>query len=298
MNHNCLNGFYEEGYHYYMEISDGVLTVRDYARRIMLTTDISWDEEALEREGKTEIRLSDNVLSKDVQGEPMTMIKKLVYDRDCLEMDYYYTIMGESHYTLKRVEQGPFDHIQILDDEWLPKLQGQWVNGIEPSEILEIKDDELKIMIDNSILVSAKIHITAQKSYPKLIQICDSDLTKFDFGLYQFITVEPDMLTTRMIVMDARVPLEVFIRPENVGKIELPASVHDPIVSTMTFRGDIAPLIPGPGTFGPQDPSVSDKAPLPQKESESEASGWTCPVCGAHGNTGKFCPECGSPRPL
>ena len=68
MSHTCLNGFYEEGYHYYMEISDGVLTVRDYARRIMLTTDISWDEEALEREEKTEIYLTDNVLSRDAQG--------------------------------------------------------------------------------------------------------------------------------------------------------------------------------------------------------------------------------------
>ena len=24
---------------------------------------------------------------------------------------------------------------------------------------------------------------------------------------------------------------------------------------------------------------------------------WTCPKCGAAGNTGKFCPECGAPRP-
>ena len=24
---------------------------------------------------------------------------------------------------------------------------------------------------------------------------------------------------------------------------------------------------------------------------------WTCPNCGAAGNTGKFCPECGGPRP-
>ena len=24
---------------------------------------------------------------------------------------------------------------------------------------------------------------------------------------------------------------------------------------------------------------------------------WTCPKCGAAGNTGSFCPECGSPRP-
>ena len=24
---------------------------------------------------------------------------------------------------------------------------------------------------------------------------------------------------------------------------------------------------------------------------------WTCPKCGAAGNTGRFCPECGSPRP-
>ena len=28
-----------------------------------------------------------------------------------------------------------------------------------------------------------------------------------------------------------------------------------------------------------------------------KTASWTCPKCGAAGNTGRFCPECGSPRP-
>ena len=33
-------------------------------------------------------------------------------------------------------------------------------------------------------------------------------------------------------------------------------------------------------------------APRPE-----ESAGWTCPNCGAEGNTGKFCPSCGTPKP-
>ena len=36
--------------------------------------------------------------------------------------------------------------------------------------------------------------------------------------------------------------------------------------------------------------------PIPQPQQASEQAGWTC-SCGASGNTGKFCSECGSPRP-
>ena len=31
---------------------------------------------------------------------------------------------------------------------------------------------------------------------------------------------------------------------------------------------------------------------------EPEPSTWDCPACGAAGNTGKFCEDCGAPRPV
>ncbi|MCI1903622.1 MAG: SPFH domain-containing protein [Enterococcaceae bacterium] len=34
-----------------------------------------------------------------------------------------------------------------------------------------------------------------------------------------------------------------------------------------------------------------------EKKKEAETNGWTCPKCGQTGNTGKFCSNCGAPKP-
>ena len=47
-------------------------------------------------------------------------------------------------------------------------------------------------------------------------------------------------------------------------------------------------------TFGMADGSYM--TPQPPKAAPAPDP-WTCPKCGAAGNTGRFCPECGSPRP-
>ena len=74
-----LNGFWEEGYHYYFEIDKDKLTVRDYRRAITLVTKISYDADALERGEATPIKLDDDVLSRDGYGNPFTMIRTLTY---------------------------------------------------------------------------------------------------------------------------------------------------------------------------------------------------------------------------
>ena len=122
-----LNGFWEEGYHYYIEIRDDLFTVRDYRRAITLETTISYDAEALERGERTLIEVANPVLSRDGSGEPFTMIRELAYEDGELKFLYYYTIMGETLYTIKKVDHGPFDHIIIRDDEFLEGLQGEWI---------------------------------------------------------------------------------------------------------------------------------------------------------------------------
>ena len=111
-----LNGFWEEGYHYYLEFRDEKLTVRNYRREIAIETKVSYDSEALDRGERTIIELADNVLSRTWDGEMMTEIKELAYENGELKMLYYYTIMGETLYTLKKVTHGPFEHIRIRDD--------------------------------------------------------------------------------------------------------------------------------------------------------------------------------------
>ena len=36
----------------------------------------------------------------------------------------------------------------------------------------------------------------------------------------------------------------------------------------------------------------------PEEDEEPEPGTWICPACRQRGNTGKFCPECGTPRPV
>ena len=48
----------------------------------------------------------------------------------------------------------------------------------------------------------------------------------------------------------------------------------------------------------PYVPVPAAEKPAENKPEEKPADGaWTCAECGAEGNTGKFCPECGSPKP-
>ena len=44
-----LNGFWEEGYHYYLEFRDEKMTLRRYDRVIELETKVSYDAAAMDR---------------------------------------------------------------------------------------------------------------------------------------------------------------------------------------------------------------------------------------------------------
>ena len=47
-----------------------------------------------------------------------------------------------------------------------------------------------------------------------------------------------------------------------------------------------------------EDPYVAPEKPAKAEPDQAPAEGgWTCPNCGAEGNTGNFCGECGTPRP-
>ena len=122
-----LDGYWDEGYHYYLSVKGNKAELRDYAKRIIFTTSLKYDKKAVQRGEKTELTLGQTVLSRAANGEPMTWIKKLYYDEGNIVMEYYYTIMGDTTYTLHKVDHDPFYNIVIRDDEILPKLQGLWI---------------------------------------------------------------------------------------------------------------------------------------------------------------------------
>ncbi len=296
-----LNGFWEEGYHYYLEIRDDRLTVRGYRRDITLETKISYDAAALDRGERAVISLEDNVLSRTFDGDPFTMIRELAYENGELKLLYYYTIMGETLYTLKKVENGPFDHIIIRDGEFLEKLQGRWEEwrpGGKTGSPLTIDGDKLFMLGVDGV----RIHVVSYKYDRESVYIVPANLIDSDFGSYTRIEVEPDMLTTRMIVYDASMPLSVFARADMLDKIKVPSAAREPIRNTMTYMpnpsGPMNGFL-GMGMFtGGGTPSGEAPEPVkPEQKPESPKSGaGRCPCCGYElgPDHGKFCPECGS----
>ena len=238
-----LDGFWEEGYHYYLEFRGRRLTVRDYRRAVALETTVKYDAAAIERGESAVISLADNVLSRTARGEPFTMIRELRFEGGELKMLYYYTIMGETLYTLKKVDRGPFDHIVIRDAEFLDRLQGKWIewraNG-DRSGVLTIRGDRLTWLGE----VGAPIHVVSYKTSPDDVRIVPADLTQSDFRGFCALDVRGDMLTTYMIVCDMSVPMTVFAREDMIDKIDVPPDAKRAPRNTMLCDPPTVDVLP------------------------------------------------------
>lgn len=241
-----LNGFWEEGYHYYIEIRDGRMTVLDYHRRPELETAISYDAASLEKGEPTEISLENGVLSKTWDGEPMTVIRKLTYAEGRLEMDYYYTIMGQHTYVLNKVSHGPFAHLEILDGELLPKLKGKWYMWSRDGETdtyLDFKNNVMTFASGRSKEMQERIHVIREGGKKGRIYVTPEKLCERTFGPFSEIEYRNNMLCTYQHVCDATVPMTVFMRKSDLGKIPVPPEALREMRSTM--------LPEMPRVFGP-----------------------------------------------
>lgn len=80
--------------------------------------------------------------------------------------------------------------------------------------------------------------------------------------------------------------------------IRTAASNENGVASSFMGLGMVGNLSMGAmGTFGPQGSTVGAVNPFPAQTQQGQSTeGWTC-ACGHAGNTGKFCAECGKPRP-
>lgn len=228
-----LDGYWEEGYHYYIEIKGKKLIVRDYAKRVQLETVISYDPESADSGKNTLIHLEKCALSYTGYGEPMSWISELRYTDGELVMDYYYTIMGTTEYKLKKAEGDPFRNILILDDDYLPLLQGKWVDGTDSSVWLLIKNDTLCFGFREHADEAVPIHVTAYVSNPRKIYIRHASLTTHDLGMYSDLEIGGGMLKGYMQVTDTNVPPTCFVRECEFGTIELPDEAYRPAVNTM-----------------------------------------------------------------
>ena len=235
-----LNGYWEEGYHYYVEIRGDRINVLDYHRRPTLATTFKCDVRALKHDRPAELTLADNVLSRAANGEPMTMIRRLTFEDGELKMLYYYTIMGETEYVLHKVDHGPFDHLEILDDKYLPALRGEWREWSKSGRsdgVLIFDGDLMSYCFSGALpVIKERIHVIRVKGSPGPALITPADLSKRDFGVMQELSIEGNMLTTRIHVCDASVPLTVFAREKDLATLAVPPEALEPVRNTMLPR--------------------------------------------------------------
>ena len=263
---DILNGYWEEGYHYYLEFQDDSLIVRGYDRKVVLETKVSYEE----KDDLIEIRLKDNFLSYTYDHQMMSEIRRLTYEDGLLKLLYHSTINGETEYVLKKVDHSPFSHIIIRDEEYIDSLQGKWYRWNGNGDYLEIKGNKVYWMN-----MEEEFHVVSYVSVPDKVQLVPADLCQGNFRGFTSIDVKEDMLTCYMIVYDMSVPLSVFARKEMLEKISVPEEAKRKPSNTMT--SDHRPL-----------------NPFVEKEEENKEV-FRCPECGAEykKEIPKFCSECG-----
>ena len=261
-----LNGYWEEGYHFYIKIRDDKMIVREYRRKVTLETRISYDAVALDAGQKTMITLENNVLSVGGSNNPMSWFEEFYYEDGLLHAVEGFSFMDRKDpFTIKKVDHGPFDHIVIRDEEYLPKLQGVWVQWSP----VETKHRDALIIKGNHFswrLHEGDFHVISydkQNYDPDKLYIVPLDLTEDSFGSCSQFEIYPDMITGYEMVFDMSVPMSVFAREEDIDKIKVPNAAKTPARSVMcpTVFDDapIAPAnIPFCGTMISDPPKPGD----------------------------------------
>ena len=294
-----LNGYWEEGYHYFLEFRDEKMTVRRYDRVIQLETTVSYDAAAMDRGETVLIKPENDRLSSGLTGNMMREIHELRWEDGVIHMTLHDYADEYLPFTLKKVENGPFSHIVIRDDEFLEGLQGVWKEwgGKASSHDLVIKGNELQW----GVWGGGKFHAISYNydgNYdPNRVYLVPEDLTRDNFPGFTKIRVERTMLTTTMMVCDMSMPTTVFAREDMLDKIIVPGSAKRPAVNTMTNQGGGMMTgftglngFLGMGMGMQPQPAVPPAQPEPQLQPHSNAS--QGPTILDDGST--FCPECGT----
>ena len=234
---SLLNGYWEEGYHYYIEIRDGRFILRDAGKRVTFETDVEFDPEAAAAGERADLKIGRTSIADTYKGEPMLYITDIYYEAGEIHLLTYFTITKRAeHYLLKKVDHDPFYNTIILDDEYLDRLSGVWVEWSRNKDSkleLRIKGNDAFIFYDGHEIFRDRIHVAAYRSNPERILIVNYDLTVDGVANYSEMIVHPDMLTCYEQVCDMEMPMTVFTRREMLDKIVVPAAALSEPRNTM-----------------------------------------------------------------
>ena len=298
-----LNGFWEEGYHYYLEFRDEKMTLRRYDRVIELETNISYDAAAMERGESVIITPENDRISSGLTGNMMREIHEIRFEDGVIHLTLHDYADEYLPYTLKKTERGPFDHIVIRDDEFLDSLQGVWKEWGAKSggNDLVIRGNHLKWGIwgeDDFHVISYNYD---GRYDPDRVYLVPEDLTRDSFRGFTKFDVKPDMLITTMMVCDMSMPSTVFARADMLDKIEVPGSAKRAPVNTMMNPGGMTGGFLGMGMNGnpgmgmmpqPDIRPMGTPEPEPHPAPAPDLAAKQGPTILDDGST--FCPDCGT----
>lgn len=231
-----LQGYWEGGSAYYLEFTEEQLTVRDYAKRIVLETAYTL---AANADGSTDILLDENGLRYAPQDTPLIFIQSLCLDGDMLYLTEDYPLLERiTEYKLYKVDHDCFANI-VIWDELLPDLEGQWEDE-DGFFVLELEGDMLYLYFAGDTQnpdIAQQIHLISydwderERKY-----LAPSDLSERDFRGFSFFAwdEENDVLTTQMEVCDADVqPVCHFRRVPNLTPIP---QIYDPNDGPLCYK--------------------------------------------------------------
>lgn len=198
-------GYWESGCDYYLQIEDDRLILRDYARRIVLDT--FFTAQAVS-DGSMELIPGESGLSYEEKPDNYAEITQMCLENGEIRLNVRFIASErDEEYMLRQVENGPFDHIIILDDEVLPEFEGVWH---EPDQewTMEISGAHLCVYPDDypdNRWIDADIHAIrySRDETDGTVYLVPEDLTADDFGGFTFFDYCGETLNTIMIVYDA-----------------------------------------------------------------------------------------------
>ncbi len=294
-----LNGYWEEGYHYYLEFRDEKMTLRRYDRVIEMETTVTYDAAAMDRGESVVITPENDRVSSGLTGNMMREIHEIRWENGVIHLTLHDYADEYLPYTLKKTERGPFDHIVIRDAEFLEGLQGVWKEwgGKDSSSDLIIRGNTLRW----NFFGEERFHVISYNYDGRYdsdrVYLVPEDLTRDNFRGFTKFDVKPDMLITTMMVCDMSMPSTVFAREDMLDKIEVPGSAKRAPVNTMMNTGGMTGGFFGMGMNGfpgmgmmPQ-PTVRPMG-TPEPHPAPDPAAKQGPIVLDDGST--FCPECGT----
>ena len=208
-----LNGYWEEGYYYYLQIEDGSLTLRDYAKKTVLETPF---ETTYGQDGIDGI-IPENPYLKYDGSDPYAEIACMMYADGDIYMTERSLIFPDQFdtYCLHPVDHDPFYNLVIRDDELLDMFQGGWADDSRENVCcLCIDGNRLRVYWEDMPeydALNARFHIVSYRGdEDESIFLVNEDLAQSDFFSFSRFSFQDGILTAYETIPDADFPAYRF----------------------------------------------------------------------------------------